>query len=149
MTIILSQKRCHPSFLIYETAIERGIGVVGNGDKRIWGDRGGGRRGIVFLRERERERVFWLNIAKFEVNLCYKYCSNLFMNLRKESEFQQYHCRNSTKVGERKRKRGREKFFIFGNTMTEIPSAHMCCPSRCSKCECAQGKPNVAMALSK
>ena len=95
------------------------------------------------------ERVFWLNIAKFEINLCYRYCSNLFRNLRKESEFQQYHCRNSTKVGERKRKSGREKFLIFGNTITEIPSAHTCCPSGCSKCECAQGKPNVAMALPK
>ena len=71
------------------------------------------------------ERVFWLNIAKFEINLCYSYCSNLFRNLRKESEFQQYHCRNSTKVGERKRKSGREKFFIFDNTITEIPSAYI------------------------
>ena len=100
-------------------------------------------------RERERERVFWLNIAKFEINLCYKYCSNLFRNLRKKSEFRQYHCCNSTKVGERKRKSGREKFFIFGNTITEIPSAHTCYSSGCSKCECVQGKPNVAMALPK
>ena len=96
-----------------------------------------------------KHRVFWLNIAKFEVNLCYRYCSNLFRNLRKESEFRQYHCRNSTKVGERKRKSGREKFLIFGNTITEIPSAHTCCLSGCSKCECVQGKPNVAMALPK
>ena len=44
---------------------------------------------------------FWLNIVKLEVNLCYKYCSNLFRNLKKESEFRQYHCPNSTKVGER------------------------------------------------
>ena len=88
-----------------------------------------------------------LNIAKFEINLCYRYCSNLFKNLRKESKFRQYYCRNSTKVGERKRKSWREKFFIFGNTITEIPSAYTCCPSECSKCECTQGKPNVAMAL--
>ena len=93
--------------------------------------------------------VFWLNIVKFEINLCYRYCSNLFRNLRKESEFRQYHCRNLTKVRERKRKSGREKFLIFGNTITEIPSAHTCCPSECSKCECAQEKPNVAMALPK
>ena len=33
--------------------------------------------------------VFWLNIAKFEVNWCYRYCFNLFSNLRKESELQQ------------------------------------------------------------
>ena len=85
--------------------------------------------------------VFWLNIVKFLVNWCYRYCFNLFSNLRKESELRQYHCRNSTKVGERKIKRRREKFLIFGNTITEIPSAHTCCPSGCSKCECAQGKP--------
>ena len=82
--------------------------------------------------------VFWLNIVKFLVNWCYRYCFNLFSNLRKESELRQYHCRNSTKVGERKIKRRREKFLIFGNTITEIPSAHTCCPSGCSKCECAR-----------
>ena len=82
--------------------------------------------------------VFWLNIAKFEVNLCYRYCSNLFRNLGKKSEFRQYHCRNSTKVGERKRKSGREKILIFGNNITEIPSAHTCCSSGCSKCECTR-----------
>ena len=77
--------------------------------------------------------------------ICVTYCSNLFRNLRKESEFRQYHCRNLIKVGERKRKSGREKFLIFGNTITEIPSAHTCCPSGCSKCECAQGKPNAGI----
>ena len=87
-------------------------------------------------------RVFWLNIAKFEVNWCYRYCFNLFSNLRKESELRQYHCRNSTKVGEKKIKSRREKFLIFGNGIATIPSAHTCCPGGCSKCECAQGKPN-------
>ena len=82
-------------------------------------------------------RVFWLNIAKFEVNWCYMYCFNLFSNLRKESELRQYHCRNSTKVGERKIKSRREKFLIFGNDIAAIPSAHICCPGGC-----AQGKPN-------
>ena len=77
--------------------------------------------------------VFWLNIAKFEVNWCYRYCFNLFSNLRKESELWQYHCRNSTKVGERKIKSRREKFLIFDNTITEIPSAHTCYLSGCSK----------------
>ena len=61
---------------------------------------------------------------------------------RKESELCQYHCRNSTKVGERQIKSRREKFLIFGNGITAIPSAHTCCPDGCSKCECAQGKPN-------
>ena len=32
---------------------------------------------------------------------------------------------------------------IFGNGIAAIPSAHFCWPSGCSKCECAQGKPNV------
>ena len=102
-------------------------------------------------------RVFWLNIAKFEVNWCYRYCFNLFSNLRKESELWQYHCRNSTKVGERKIKSRREKFLIFGNGIAAIPSAHTCCLGGCSKCEYAQGKPNdvekklaiVAMPLPK
>ena len=87
-------------------------------------------------------RVFWLNIAKFEVNWCYRYCYNLFSNMRKESELRQYHCRNSTKVGKRKIKSRREKFLIFGNGIAAIPSAHTCCSGGCSKCECAQGKPN-------
>ena len=60
----------------------------------------------------------------------------------KESELWQYHCRNSTKVGERKIKSRREKFFIFSNGIAAIPSAHTCCPGGCSKCECVQGKPN-------
>ena len=34
---------------------------------------------------------------------------NLIGKLRKEKEFRQQCCRNSTKIGERKRKRGREK----------------------------------------
>ena len=71
-----------------------------------------------------KKRVFWLNITKFEVNWCYRYCFNLFSNLRKESELWQYHCQNSTKVGERKIKSRREKFFIFGNGIAAIPSAH-------------------------
>ena len=86
--------------------------------------------------------VFWLNIAKFEVNWYYRYYFNLFSNLRKENELWQYHYRNSTKVRERKIRSRREKFFIFSNGMAAIPSAHTCCPSGCSKCECVQGKPN-------
>ena len=83
-----------------------------------------------------------MNIAKFEINWYYRYCFNLFSNLRKESELRQYHCRNSTKVGERKIKSRREKFFIFGNDIAAIPSAYTCCRGGCLKCECAQGKPN-------
>ena len=60
----------------------------------------------------DSEQVFWLNIAKFEVNWCYRYCFNLFSNLRNESELRQYHCRNSTKVGEREIKSRREIFYF-------------------------------------
>ena len=65
--------------------------------------------------------VFWLNITKFKVNWCYRYCFKLFSNLRKEKELWQYHCRNSTKVGERKINSRREKFLIFGNGIAAIP----------------------------
>ena len=44
--------------------------------------------------------------------------------MRKEKQLWQYYCRNSTKVGERKIKSRREKFFIFGNGIAAIPSAH-------------------------
>ena len=57
-------------------------------------------------------RLFWLNIAKFKVNWCYRYYFKLFSNMRKEKELWQYHYRNSTKVGERKIKSRREKFFV-------------------------------------
>ena len=79
--------------------------------------------------------VFWLNIAKFKVNWCYRYCFKLSSNLRKEKKLWQYHCRNSPKVGERKIKSRREKFFIFGNGIAAIPSTQ-------SATGCAQGKPN-------
>ena len=55
------------------------------------------------------QRVFWVNIAKSELNLRYRYCLNLIGKLRKEKEFRQQCCRNSTKIGERKRKSWREK----------------------------------------
>ena len=38
---------------------------------------------------------------------------NLIDKLRREKKFQQQCCRNSTKIGERKRKRGREKVEEF------------------------------------
>ena len=54
-------------------------------------------------------RVFCINIAKSKLNLLYRYCLKLIGELRKEKEFGQHCCRNSTKIGERKRKRWREK----------------------------------------
>ena len=54
-------------------------------------------------------RVFWLNIAISNLNQYYRYYLNLIGKLRREKEFRQQCCRNSTKIGERKRKSGREK----------------------------------------
>ena len=76
----------------------------------------------------EERRVFWPNIVKFGVYLRYRYCFKLFRELRKESEFKQWCCRNSTKVWERKRKSGREKILNFGNHITEILAAQTCWP---------------------
>ena len=53
--------------------------------------------------------VMWLNIAKFTVYLRYRYCSNLFRGMRRESEFWQHHCRNSTKVWEREKEKKWER----------------------------------------
>ena len=53
--------------------------------------------------------VFWVNIAKFELNLRYRYCLKLIGKLRKKKEFWQQCCRNSTKIGERNIKSWREK----------------------------------------
>ena len=54
-------------------------------------------------------RVFWINIVKFELNLWYRNCWNLFGILRWETEFRYYHCRNSTKsMREKKKKVERE-----------------------------------------
>ena len=39
----------------------------------------------------------------------YRYCLKLIGKLRKEKEFRQQCCQNSTKIGERKTKRQREK----------------------------------------
>ena len=85
----------------------------------------------LFLKKRKRKkesykmRVFWLNIAKSEIYLRYRYCSNLFSEMRKESESQQHRCWNSTKVWKRKRKTGREKILNFGNGVTEILAAQI------------------------
>ena len=60
-----------------------------------------------------KQGVFWLNIDKFEVNLRYRYCSNLFRDVRKESEFRQYRYRNSTKSRKDKKKKWEREIFDF------------------------------------
>ena len=54
--------------------------------------------------------IFWVNIVISKLNLLYRYCSKLIGELRKEREFRQHCCRNSTKIR-------REN---FGNTFVEI-----------------------------
>ena len=96
-----------------------------------------------------KQGVFWLNIAKFEVNLRYRYCSNLFRDVRKESEFRQYHYRNSTKSRKDKKKKWEREIFDFRQHHNRNSFCLDLLPSGCLKCECVQGKPIVAMALSK
>ena len=57
----------------------------------------------------------------------YRYCLNLIGKLRKEKEFRQQCYRNSTKIGERKRKSWREKEEEFRqccyqNSSAQIPA---------------------------
>ena len=84
-------------------------------------------------------RVFWVNIAKSKLNLLYRYCLKLIGELRKEKEFRQQCCRNSTKIGERKRKRWREKEEEFRqhgyrNSSAQIPPRPMSCVLKKSNC---------------
>jgi len=61
--------------------------------------------------------------------LCCRYCSNLIGEMRKEREFRQQCCRNSTKIGERKRKSWREKDFEFRQRCYRNSSAQIPCLS--------------------
>ena len=42
--------------------------------------------------------IFWVNIVISKLNLLYRYCLKLIGELRKEREFRQHCCRNSTKI---------------------------------------------------
>ena len=80
----------------------------------------------------------------------YTHCSNLFSELRKESEFWQWYCRNSTKVWERKRTSGRDIILNFGNHITKIPAVQTCWPSGCEVLEVwsAQRETNCGNAIA-
>ena len=71
--------------------------------------------------------VFWVNIAKFEVNLRYKNCSNLFGILRREIEFRYYHCRNLTKSMREKKKKVERENVEFQQRGYRISCAQFCC----------------------
>ena len=95
--------------------------------------------------------------------MLYRYCLKLIGELRKEKEFRQHCCRNSTKIGERKRKRWREKVeefrqHCYRNSSTQIPARPVPCvlkKSNCGNAIAEIGKKrnfffgNCAMALPK
>ena len=83
--------------------------------------------------------VFWVKIVKSKLNLPYRYCLKLIGELRKEKEFQQQCCRNSTKIGGRKRKRWREKEeefrqHYYRNSSAQIPARPVFCVLKKSNC---------------
>ena len=84
------------------------------------------------------QRVFWVNIAKLEVNLRYRYCSKLFGILRREIEFRYYRCRNLTKSMREKKKNVERESVEFWQRWYRISSAQFCCP--CVECSKWKGK---------
>ena len=63
----------------------------------------------------------------------------LIEELRKEKKFRQQYCRNSTKIGERKRKRWREKEeefrqHCYRNSSAQIPARLVSCVLKKSNC---------------
>ena len=87
----------------------------------------------------DKVRVFWVNIAKSKLNLLYRYCLKLIGELRKEKEFRQQCCRNSTKIEEGKRKRWREKEeefrqHCYRNSSAQIPTRPVSCVLKKSNC---------------
>ena len=71
--------------------------------------------------------------------MLYRYCLKLIRELRKEKEFRQQYCRNSTKIGERKRKRWREKEeefrqHCYRNSSAQIPARPVSCVLKKSNC---------------
>ena len=71
--------------------------------------------------------VFWVNIAKSELNLRYKNCWNLFGILRKETKFRYYHCRNSTKSMREKKKNVDRENVEFRQRGYRNSSVQFCC----------------------
>ena len=74
--------------------------------------------------------VFWVNIAKSEVNLHYRNCSNLFGILRRENEFRYYRCRNSTKNMREKKKKVERENVEFQQQGYQISYAQFYCHVR-------------------
>ena len=72
-------------------------------------------------------RVFWVNIAKYELNLRYRNCWNLFGILRREIEFQYCHCQNSTKSMREKKKKMERENVEFQQRGYRNSFAKFCC----------------------
>ena len=71
--------------------------------------------------------------------MLYRFCLKLIGELRKEKEFRQQCCRNSTKIGERKRKRWKEKEdefrqHCYRNSSAQIPARPVSCVLKKSNC---------------
>ena len=71
-----------------------------------------------FVKHTHIYRVIWLNIVKFRVYLHYRHCSNLFREIRKESEFEQQQQKY-----EREREKVERENLNFGNVIAEILAA--------------------------
>ena len=76
-------------------------------------------------------RVFWVNIAKSEVNLRYRNYSNLFGILRRDIEFRYYYCWNSTKSMREKKKKVERENVEFRQWGYRISCAQFCCLGVC------------------
>ena len=68
-------------------------------------------------------RVFWVNIVISKLNLLYRYCLKLIGKLRKEKEFRQQCCRNSTKI--RRKKEEEFQQHCYRNSSAQIPARRM------------------------
>ena len=83
---------------------------------------------IISVLEAQKCWVFWVNIAKSELNLRYRNCWNLFEILRKETEFRYCHCRNSTKSMREKKKKVERENVEFRQRGYRNSSTQFCCP---------------------
>ena len=80
--------------------------------------------------------------------MLYSYCLKLIGELRKEKEFRQQCCRNLTKIGERKRKRWREKEeefrqHCYRNSSAQIHVRPVSCVLKKSNCEIGKKRKNI------
>ena len=87
---------------------------------------------IILKAPNVKNRVFWVNIAISKLNLLYRYCLKLIGELRKEKEFRQQCCRNSTKIRREKEEEFRQH--CYRNSSAQISARPVSCvkKSNCS-----------------